>query len=98
MSQVNAVYKLHKILRDKVLEMLKNPSISQSSIVDTINTEAGKQVISKSSLCRFVKDREKYSGTKRGMDRPSTEESLSRTAAALERIADSMEKVYKKPN
>jgi hypothetical protein len=57
MSQINSIYKLHKILRDKIIQMLEDPGITQLSIVDAINTEAGKKVLTRSSLYRFVKSR-----------------------------------------
>jgi|TergutMp193P3_1026864.scaffolds.fasta_scaffold44594_4 hypothetical protein len=98
MGQVFAVNKLPKNLRNKVFQMLDNPAMTQLEIVTAINAEAGKNIISKSSLCRFIESREKTTGTKRGIKAPSTEESLTRIATALERIAFSLEKQYKKPS
>ena len=96
MGQLNNVNKVPEALRKKVVEMLNDPSLSQLEIVDSINSEAGKQVITKSSLSRFVQCREKLTGTKRGTSVPSAEESLLRIAAAVERIAYSPEKRPKK--
>jgi hypothetical protein len=91
MGQVFAVNKLPKKLHDKVFFMLNDPAFTQLEIVTAINAEAGDQVISTSSLNRFVQSREKVTGLKRGATPPTTEESLARIATALERIAFSLE-------
>jgi len=75
--------------------MLNNPGISQLEIVNAINAEAGKKILSKSAISRFLQRREKHTGTKRGMEVPSAEESFSRIATALERTADILEKQVK---
>ncbi|MDR0474827.1 MAG: DUF3486 family protein [Treponema sp.] len=97
-GQLSAVDRLPEVLRNKVIKMLNNPGLYQRGIVETINTEAGEQVISKSSLCRFVQSRKKVAGIKRGATPPTTEESLTRIATAFERIAFSLENQYKKPS
>jgi hypothetical protein len=96
MGQMFAVNKLPKKIRIKIEEMINDPAMSQAKIVEAINREAGKQLISKSSLCRFIQGREKLSGRKRGETSPTAEESLSKIATALERIAFFMEKQYNK--
>jgi len=96
MGQLKAIDRLPEVLRDKVIEMIKKPGLYQSEIVDAINAEAGKKVISRASLNRYVLGLEKLSGTKRGRKPPSAEESLVRVAKALERIAFSLENQYKK--
>ena len=98
MGQVFAVNKLPKNLRNKVVEMLNNPALTQVEIVAAINAEAGKNVISTSSINRYVLSREKITGTKRFIKPPTAEESLARIATALERIAFSLENQYKKPS
>jgi hypothetical protein len=97
MGQVAEVDRLPEALRNKVFDLLENPALYQLEIVDMINTEAGKPVISRSSLSRFVRKIEKTTGRKRGTKAASAEESLEKIAAALERIADFMERRYKEP-
>ena len=92
MGQVFAVNKLPKNLHKKVFEMLNDPAMTQADIVAAINAEAGKEIISRSSLCRFIQSREKVTGTKRGIKAPTAEESLGRIASGLERIAFYLEK------
>jgi len=96
MGQISAVNKLPKNLRNKVVGMLNNPAMTQVEIVAAINAEAGKNIISKSSINRFVLSRENITGTKRGIKPPTAEESLARIATALDRIAFSLENQYKK--
>jgi len=93
---MNNINKLPKIYRDKVIELLDDPSITQASIVEEINSLAKKKIISKSSLGRFVSFREKFTGTKRGVDTPCVEASLLRIAVGLETISDLLEKQRKK--
>jgi len=96
MGQICSVNKLPETLRNKVIEMLNNPGIPQAEIVTAINTEAGKQLLTKSSINRFVQSTQKITGVKRGKKAPTTQESLIRIAMALERIAFSLENQYKK--
>jgi len=100
MGQLRAVDRLPEAFYNKLVNMLKNPGLTQAVIVDEINAEAGKTLISTSSLNRFVKNMENLSGMKRGRGRgrkvPSAEESLGRIATALERIAFSLENQHKK--
>jgi len=100
MGQLRAVDRLPEVLYNKLIDMLKNPGLTQAVIVDEINAEAGEQLISPSSLNRFAKGIEKNTGLKRGRGRkiPTAEESLGRIATALERIAFSLENQYKKPS
>jgi hypothetical protein len=96
-GQITAVDRLPEALRNKVLELLKTPYLYQFEIVDKINAEAGKPVLSRSSLNRFIRNMEKKTGTKREKKALTAEESLGRIATALEKIADFMEKQYKEP-
>jgi len=54
MGQKSAVDKLPKKLRDKLIEMLHDPAVTQAEIVDAINAEAGEPLISKSSMNRYA--------------------------------------------
>jgi len=54
MGQKSAVDKLPKNLRNKLIEMLQNPAVTQAEIVDAINAEAGEPLISKSSMNRYA--------------------------------------------
>jgi len=92
MGQLCSVNRLPKDLYNKVFELLDNPGITQREIVSVINTEAGENLLSFSSLNRFVHSMERSTGTKRGKTPPTAEECLSRIATALERIAFSLEK------
>ncbi|MDR3146834.1 MAG: DUF3486 family protein [Treponema sp.] len=89
MGQKSAIDLLPDGLRKRVFELLDNPQETQAGIVDLINLEAGKEVLSKSSMNRFVKAWRKEK-TIAGIT--SSEASLLRIAAALERIATYLEK------
>ena len=52
MGQKSCVDRLSPELREKLLELLNNPAVTQAQIVDAINAEAGEPLISKSSLKR----------------------------------------------
>ena len=95
MGQICSVDKLPETLYLKLIEMLNDPGLPQSFIVDEINAQAGKHLLAKSSLNRFIKRMEELTGTKRGRFIAKTsgvEESLDKIAKALERIAFSLEK------
>ena len=84
---MTSIDRLPETLHDKVIKMLNNPRFYQTEIVEAINAEAGKKVISFSSLNRYAQNMKKLSGNKRGMKPPSIEQSFRRTATALEQIA-----------
>ena len=48
MGQKSCVDRLSPELREKLLELLNNPAVTQAEIVDAINAEAGEPLISKS--------------------------------------------------
>jgi hypothetical protein len=96
MGQKSAVDRMPEIFRKRVIEMLNNPAMTQQEIVVAINAEAGKRLFTKSSLNRFIQNIQKVTGMKRGFKAPTAQESLVRIAVALERIAFSLEKQYKK--
>jgi hypothetical protein len=54
MGQKSAVDRLPAKLRNKLMEMLANPAVTQAEIVDAINAEAGEQLISRSSMNRYA--------------------------------------------
>jgi hypothetical protein len=60
MGQKSAVDKLPKKLRDKLIEMLRNPAVTQAEIVDAINAEAGEPLISKSSMNRYAQKMKRF--------------------------------------
>ena len=53
MGQKSSIDKLAPELRSKLIELLQNPSVTQKEIVELINAEAGKNVVSKSSVNRY---------------------------------------------
>jgi len=99
MGQIFSVNRLPKTLYLKLVEMLNDPGLPQSFIVDEINAQAGKPLLTRASLNRFVKRMENLTGTKRGRIIAITsdvEESLDKIATALGQIALSLENQYKK--
>jgi uncharacterized radical SAM superfamily protein len=60
MGQKSAIDKLPKKLRDKLIEMLHNPAVTQAEIVDAINAEAGEPLISKSSMNRYAQKMKRF--------------------------------------
>ena len=54
MGQKSAVDRLPENLRNKLLEMLHDPAITQAEIVDAINAEAGESLLSRSSMNRYA--------------------------------------------
>jgi len=60
MGQKSAVDKLPKKLRDKLIEMLHNPAVTQLEIVDAINAEAGEPLISKSAMNRYAQKMKRF--------------------------------------
>ena len=89
MGQKSAVDKLPKEFHAMVLSLLNEKWLTQEDIVNRINDEAGKQVISKSSLNRFIKHLRMEQIKKKAT---GTTKSLERIAEALERIAVQLEK------
>lgn len=54
MGKKSVVDKLPEALRNKLIELLHNPAITQVEIADAINESAGKPLISKSSVNRYA--------------------------------------------
>jgi len=93
MSQKRAFDRLSNEHRKMVISLLNENRLTQLDIVNRVNDEAGKHVISKTSLNRFVKNYRKEQADKKAT---SSINSLERIATALERIASSLENQYKK--
>jgi len=53
MGQKSVVDRLPPKLRKKLLDLLQNPAVTQAEIVDAINSEAGENLVSKSSINRY---------------------------------------------
>jgi hypothetical protein len=60
MGQKSAVDRLPKKLRDKLIEMLHDPAVTQAEVVDAINAEAGEPLISKSSMNRYAQKMKRF--------------------------------------
>jgi len=93
MGQMSAVDRLPKEYRAMVISLLNETWLTQEDIVNRVNDEAGKQVVSKSSINRFIQHYHKEQADK---ETTSSTKSLLRIAVALERIADSLEKLPEK--
>jgi len=53
-GQKSAVDRLPKKLREKLIEMLRDPAVTQAEIVDAINAEAGEPLLSRASMNRYA--------------------------------------------
>ena len=60
MGQRSAVDRLPETLRNKLIEMLHNPAITQKDIVEAINDEAGEPLVSTSSVNRYAQRMKKF--------------------------------------
>jgi hypothetical protein len=60
MGQKSAVDRLPEKLRNKLLEMLQNPAVTQAEIADAINDEAGEPLVSRSSVNRYAQRMKKF--------------------------------------
>jgi hypothetical protein len=88
MGQKSAVDRLPEKLRIKLLEMLREPAITQAEIVDAINAEAGDTLLSRSSVNRYAQKMKKFS--------EKTRQAREVADAYLERVgADSRNKLGK---
>jgi hypothetical protein len=59
-GQKSAVDRLPEYLRVKLLEMPQNPAITQAEIADTVNAEAGEQLLSRSSMNRYAQRMKRF--------------------------------------
>lgn len=53
MGQKSSIDRLPQNLREKLIELLQNPAVTQKEVVELINGEAGETVVSKSSVNRY---------------------------------------------
>ena len=60
MGQKSAVDRLPKKLRDKLIEMLRDPACTQAWIADVINAEAGTPLVSTSSVNRYAQKMKRF--------------------------------------
>ena len=60
MGQKSAIDKLPKELRNKLIEMLHDPAVTQAEIVDAINAEAGESLLSRSSMNRYAQKMKRF--------------------------------------
>jgi Protein of unknown function (DUF3486). len=61
MGQKSSIDRLPDDLRKKLIELLNDPAVTQAEIVDLINTEAGEDLLSKSSLNRYAQKMKRFS-------------------------------------
>ena len=93
MGRLNTVDRLPKNLRAIVISLIEVKYLTQEDITNRVNEEAGKKVISKSSINRFIKRLRKEKAERNST---SISKSLERIATAIERIADGIENLTKK--
>jgi hypothetical protein len=60
MGQKSAVDRLPETLRIRLLEMLRDPAVTQAEIVDAINGEAGETLLSRSSVNRYAQRMKRF--------------------------------------
>jgi hypothetical protein len=60
MGQKSAVDRLPEKLRNRLIEMLHNPAITQTEIADAINDEAGEPLVSRSSVNRYARRMKRF--------------------------------------
>jgi hypothetical protein len=96
MGQMTAVNRLPDDLREKLNELVNTSHLTEQDIANIINEEAGKKVITRSSVNRYVNKLTKMTNRKRGQLTPTVsmtvEESFARIAIALEKIAFCLDK------
>ena len=93
MGQKSAVDRLPKEYYAMVISMLSQKWLTQVDIVNRVNSEAGRQVVSRASMNRFV---QRYYREKAERKASGSIKSLERMATALERIANSLERLPEK--
>jgi hypothetical protein len=59
-GQKSGIDRLSPGLREKLIELLQDPAVTQLEVVEAINAEAGKQVVSKSSVNRYKQKLDRF--------------------------------------
>ena len=65
MGQKSSIDRLPQNLREKLIELLQNPAVTQKEIVELINAEAGEAVVSRSSVNRYKLRMDKFAAKSR---------------------------------
>lgn len=65
MGQKSSVDRLSPELRERLIELLQNPAITQKEVTDVINEAAGETVVSKSSVNRYKLRMDKFAAKSR---------------------------------
>lgn len=91
MGQKSSIDRLQPELRQKLIELLQNPAVTQLEVVDLINSAAGEQVVSKSSVNRYKLRMDKFAA--------KTKEAREVAETYIEKVgADSRNKMGKLAN
>lgn len=60
MGQKSSIDRLNCELREKLIELLQNPAVTQAQVVELINSEAGESVVSKSAVNRYKQKLDRF--------------------------------------
>lgn len=91
MGQKSSIDKLTPELREKLIELLQDPSVTQIEVVDAINSAAGETVVSKSGVNRYKMRMDKFAA--------KTREAREVAATYIEKVgADSRNRMGKLAN
>ncbi|MDR1252460.1 MAG: DUF3486 family protein [Treponema sp.] len=86
MGQKRSADRLPEEIRKQVYAMLENPAMTQEKIAEAINAKMERKAVSRSSINRLAI----HVRQQKEKDNPSPGKTLTRIAAALERIADQL--------
>lgn len=91
MGQKSSIDRLLPDLREKLIELLQNPSVTQIEVVNTINEAAGENVVSKSGVNRYKMRMDRFAA--------KTKEAREVAATYIEKVgADSRNRMGKLAN
>lgn len=65
MGQKSSIDRLPENLRSRLIELLQNPAVTQKEVAETINSEAGEKVVSKSGVNRYKLRMDKFAAKTR---------------------------------
>lgn len=65
MGQKSSIDRLPENLRSRLIELLQNPAVTQKEVVELINSEAGGNVVSRSSVNRYKLRMDKFAAKSR---------------------------------